>query len=46
MVGPLVVDRHNGDFPPKFGPEDAAVEAFLQAAAGESTRRSPTTVET
>lgn len=33
MVGPLVIDRHNGDFPPKFGPEDAAVEAFLQAAA-------------
>jgi len=40
MVGPLVIDRHSGDFPPKFGPEDAAVEAFLQAAAGE--RRSET----
>jgi hypothetical protein len=35
MVGPLVVDRHSADFPPKFGPEDAAVEAFLQDAAGE-----------
>lgn len=35
MVGPLVVDRHSTDFPPRFGPEDAAVEEFLQAAAGE-----------
>ena len=35
MVGPLVVDRHSSDFPPTFGPEDAAVEAFMQAAAGK-----------
>lgn len=35
MVGPLVVDRDSADFPPKFGPEDAGVEAFLHEAAGE-----------
>lgn len=33
MVGPLVVDRQAPNFPPTFGPEDAAVEAFLKAAA-------------
>jgi hypothetical protein len=34
MVGPLVIDREQGEFPPAFGPEDAEVEAFLQAASG------------
>lgn len=29
-----MIDRDSADFPPKFGPEDAEVEAFLDAAAG------------
>lgn len=39
MVGPQVVDRDSSDFPPQFGPEDAAVKAFLDAAAGKQANR-------